>query len=95
MYILKTRVGRLLARCFMPPFKRILNDEIFMKPNTVKGIVAHVELPDLLYKPTPSWDFYHRYRDCTLEMKEHTDKSLIPNNPAFCGFLMMSLPKKQ
>ena len=66
-----------------------------MKPNTVKGIVAHFELPDLLYKPTPSWDFYHRYRDCTLEMKEHTDKSLIPNNPAFCGFLMMSLPKKQ
>lgn len=72
-----------------------LQDEIFMKPNTVKGIVAYFELPDLLYKPTPSWDFYARYRDCILAMKEHINEDLKPNNPAFCGFLMMSLPGKK
>lgn len=71
-----------------------LQKEIFMKPNTVKGIIKHFELTGLDYKPTPSWDFYERYQECILQMKEKTDKSLKPNNPAFCGFLMMSLPGK-
>ncbi|WP_054113440.1 hypothetical protein [Marinagarivorans algicola] len=75
----------------VPAYYR-LHDEIFMKPNTVKGIIAYFELPDLLYKPSPSWAFYQHYRAQILQMKAHIDESLKPNNPAFCGFLMMSLP---
>lgn len=75
----------------VPAYYR-LHDEIFMKPNTVKGIIAHFELPDLLYKPSPSWAFYQNYRAQILQMKTHVDTNLKPNNPAFCGFLMMSLP---
>lgn len=75
----------------VPAYYR-LQDEVFMKPNTVKGIVAYFELQDLVYKPTPSWDFYQRYRDQILAMKAKVDGSLTPNNPAFCGFLMMSVP---
>ena len=72
-----------------------METEIFIKPTTAKGVVNHFELRGLTYKPTPSWDFYSCYRDDILEMKTHVDPSLSPNNPAFCGFLMMSFPDKQ
>lgn len=75
----------------VPAYYR-LQDEVFMKPNTVKGIVAYFELQDLVYKPTPSWAFYERYRSEILTMKAQVADELKPNNPAFCGFLMMSLP---
>lgn len=71
-----------------------LQDEVFIKPTTAKGVIAHFELEGLDYKPTPSWDFYQRYRDARLEMKQYVDPSLSPNNPAFSGFLMMTMPKK-
>ena len=70
-----------------------MQDEIFVKPTTAKGVVNYFELSDLTYKPTPSWEFYSRYRKYILAMKKKVDKNLKPNNPAFCGFLMMSLPK--
>lgn len=68
--------------------------EVFIKPTTAKGVIKHFELEGLTYKPAPSWDFYRRYRDEILAMKAHIDPSLQPNNAAFCGFLMMSLPSK-
>ncbi len=64
--------------------------EVFVKPTTAKLIVEKLGL-DLKYKPTPSWAFYKGYRKAINELKKQTDKSLAPNNPAFCGFLMMSL----
>lgn len=64
--------------------------EIFIKPTTVKLIINKIEL-DLIYKPAPTWEFYSKLRKYTKEMKEHSDKSLYPNNPAYFGFLMMSL----
>ena len=65
--------------------------EVFVKPTTAKGVIEHFEISDLQYKPLPTWDFYHRYRDIILKMKGFVDDSLKPNNAAFCGFLMMSL----
>ena len=62
-----------------------------MKPTTAKGVVSYFELDGLEYRPRPSWEFYKTYRDIILEMKAAVDKSLAPNNAAFCGFLMMTM----
>jgi hypothetical protein len=65
--------------------------EIFVKPTTTKGVIAHFELKSLQYRPQPSWAFYAEYRDILNEMKTKVDPSLSPNSAAFTGFLMMSM----
>jgi len=67
------------------------NQEVFVKPTTAKGIIVFLELKDLVYKPQPTWDFYQRYKDQILRMKQHVDPTLISSNAAFSGFLMMSM----
>lgn len=68
--------------------------DVFVKPTTVKGVIQYFELEDLHYKPTPSWAFYEAYRSVFHEMKSQVDKSLSPTNPAFSGFLLMSIHSK-
>lgn len=65
--------------------------DVFIKPTTVKGVIEYFELESLHYKPTPSWAFYEAYRSAFHEMKSMLDKSLSPTNPAFSGFLLMSI----
>ncbi len=65
-------------------------DEVFVKPTTAKGVIKYFELKDLEYKPTPSYEFYLKYRSQIIEMRALVDDSLKPNNAAFCGFLMMT-----
>ncbi len=65
--------------------------EVFIKPTTVKKIITELEPDDLKYHPTPTWDFYARFRDQINDLKTKVDPSLSPNNAAFTGFLMMSL----
>ncbi len=67
--------------------------EVLVKPTTTKLIIDKLEL-DIKYQSTPTWDFYSKYRKCINEIKSKVDKTLAPNNPAFCGFLMMSLREK-
>ncbi|MCB1177342.1 MAG: hypothetical protein KDK36_07165 [Leptospiraceae bacterium] len=67
--------------------------EVFIKPTTAKGVIELLKIENLVYKPSPTWDFYDKYRKKINEMKKHVDKRLSPSNPAFSGFLMMSLPK--
>ncbi len=64
--------------------------EVFVKPTTAKLIIEKLEL-DLEYRPTPTWDFYRKFRKNLLEIRAKSNANLAPNNPAFCGFLMMSL----
>ncbi|UGA56620.1 hypothetical protein [Vibrio sp. VB16] len=64
--------------------------EVFVKPTTAKGVIKYFELKDLEYKPTPSYEFYLKYRSQIIEMRALVDDSLKPNNAAFCGFLMMT-----
>lgn len=64
--------------------------EVFVKPTTTKNVLRQFEIPELEYKPRPSWAFYKAYRDVIETMKTHVDPSLSPNNAAFTGFLMMS-----
>ena len=68
--------------------------DVFIKPTPVKGVIEHFELNDLQYKPTPAWAFYEAYRSTFYEMKSNVDKSLSPTNPAFSGFLLMSIHGK-
>jgi hypothetical protein len=65
--------------------------DVFIKPNTVKAVIQYFELENLHYRPTPSWAFYEAYRSAFLEMKSNVHPSLAPTNPAFSGFLWMSL----
>ena len=65
--------------------------EVFIKPTTTKGIIETLELKNLQYRPTPTWDFYERYRAAINEMKTKVDPSLSPYNIAFTGFLMRSI----
>jgi hypothetical protein len=67
--------------------------EVFIKPTTAKGVIAFFELEGLHYDPFPDWNFYEAYRQAILEMRNKVDAALAPNNAAFCGFLMMSLPQ--
>lgn len=65
--------------------------EVFIKPTTAKGIIQTFELEDLQYNPSPTWDFYERYRAVINEMKTKVDPSLSPYNIAFTGFLMRNI----
>jgi hypothetical protein len=65
--------------------------DVFIKPTTVKGVIQFFELENLQYKPTPSWVFYRDYRTAFHEMKSKLDPSLSPTNPAFSGFLWMTI----
>lgn len=65
--------------------------DVFIKPTTVKGVIQYFELENLHYKPTPSWAFYKIYRSAFLKMKSRVHPSLAPTNPAFSGFLWMTV----
>jgi hypothetical protein len=65
--------------------------DVFIKPTTVKGVIQYFELENLQYRPTPSWSFYEAYRSIFYEMKSKVDPSLSPTNPAFSGFLWISI----
>jgi hypothetical protein len=65
--------------------------DVFIKPTTVKEVIQYFELENLDYHPTPSWAFYEGYRAAFLEMKAKVDSSLSPTNPAFSGFLWMTV----
>jgi hypothetical protein len=65
--------------------------EVFVKPTTAKGILRFFEIDDPVYSPTPSWDFYRKYRKLMNDAKKEVDRSLSPSNAAFSGFLMMTV----
>lgn len=65
--------------------------DVFVKPTTVKKIINYLELEDIKYTPKANYEFYHKYRIYINELKQHVIPSLKPNNPAFSGFLMMTI----
>lgn len=76
------------------PFYHAPQDEVFVKPTTAKGVIEYFELENLIYKPAPTWAFYKEFRRVVLEMRSEMPDLQSPNNAAFTGFLMMSLPLK-
>ena len=69
-------------------------DEVFVKPTTAKGIIAHFELSGLRYSAQPTFGFYQAYRQQILLMKQAVSEILRVDNAAFCGFLMMALEQE-
>ncbi len=72
------------------PFYFAPQREVFVKPTTAKGILTYLEVEDLHYRPTPSWEFYNGYRQLLVDIKKEVAPSLAPNYAALSGFLMMS-----
>ncbi|MBN2829959.1 MAG: hypothetical protein JXR56_06545 [Candidatus Cloacimonetes bacterium] len=65
--------------------------DVFIKPTTVKGIISFLEIEDIKYSSSPSYEFYTKYRDYINEIKMLVDDSFRSSNAAFSGFLMMSI----
>ena len=65
--------------------------EYFIKPTTTKNVIKYFEIKDLVYKPTPSFEFYDAYKKVLNEMKKNVDKSLSFDNAAFTGFLRIAM----
>ncbi len=65
--------------------------DVYIKPTTAKGVISFFDLKGLVYKPTPTWDFYKNYRAIINDMKTKVDSGLSPDNASFSGFLMMSM----
>jgi hypothetical protein len=65
--------------------------EYFVKPTTTKDIIKYLEIPDLIYKPRPSYEFYKEYSKVLNSTKSKVDKQLSYDNAAFTGFLRMSI----
>ena len=65
--------------------------EDFIEPTTTKNVIKSFEIKDLVYKPTPSYEFYNSYKKVLNEMKKNVHKSLKIDNAAFTGFLRMGM----
>lgn len=66
-------------------------EEIFIKPTTTKNVIRVFELDDLVYNPRPTYEFYEKYKGYILDMKSRVNPFCGTSNPAFTGFLMMSM----
>ncbi|HWR31356.1 MAG TPA: hypothetical protein VN631_16135 [Negativicutes bacterium] len=71
------------------------NVEAFIKPTTVKGIIAYFELTGLTYSPRPTFAFYQAYREQIMLMKQEVNELLRVDNAAFGGFLMMAVEESR
>lgn len=73
------------------PFYFAPRREVFVKPNTAKGILKALEVDDVVYSPAPNWEFYRGYKKVLTQVKKEVSPTLSPSYAALSGFLMMSL----
>ena len=71
------------------PYYYDTQEEVFIKPTTVKGVIKMFELDCIPYSPRPTYKFYEEYKKEFLMMKEIVEPCVAPENGAFSGFLMM------
>ena len=65
--------------------------EYFIKPTTTKNVIKYFEIKEVVYKPTPSYEFYNSYKKILNEMKKNVHKTLKIDNAAFTGFLRIGM----
>ncbi|WP_320033816.1 hypothetical protein [Halarcobacter sp.] len=65
--------------------------EYFIKPTTTKNILNYFETENLIYKPTPTFEFYKGYKKFLDSLKKEANKTLTKDNAGFTGFFKMSL----
>ncbi|GAA3573429.1 hypothetical protein GCM10022265_23170 [Marinobacter xestospongiae] len=73
------------------PYYFAPNREVFVKPTTIKKIIAQYELNDLVYRPLPDYGFYMGLKGHIDRMKSQVDPSLVGDNAAFTWFLSRSV----
>ena len=65
--------------------------DVLVKPTTVKKVLKYLEIDDIEYSPKASYDFYNKYRKYINLLKIKVDSRLSPHNPAFSGFMMITI----
>lgn len=75
-----------LATLVMYYFHR--EKEYFIKPTTTKNILKYFDVQDITYKPTPSFEFYEKYKSFLETLKKQAGLD-ISDNAAFTGLFMM------
>jgi hypothetical protein len=73
------------------PFYFAPKKEAFVKPTTAKRIIAYLEVDDMQYKPTPSWEFYRAYVKLLDQVKKEVHPSISTNYAGLSGFLMSAM----
>lgn len=73
------------------PYYFSRKEHFFIKPTTTKDIIKHLEITNLTYKPTPSYEFYAQYKKVLDELKANVDESLGFDNAGFTGFLKIAM----
>jgi hypothetical protein len=73
------------------PYYLAPKKEAFVKPTTAKGIITYLEVDNMQYKPTPSWEFYSAYLKLLGQVKKEVHPSISPNYAAVSGFLMSTM----
>lgn len=73
------------------PYSFNRQTEYFIKPTTTKNIIKYLEIPDLIYKPRPSYEFYKEYSKVLDSIKSKVSRPLSFDNAAFTGFLKMGI----
>ncbi|RXK14497.1 hypothetical protein CP965_03340 [Halarcobacter mediterraneus] len=58
------------------PYYLNRDKDYFVKPTTAKSIISYLQLKNLEYKPTPSYEFYQGFKKALDEIKTKIDKSL-------------------
>lgn len=84
------KLGKWTLMTIIPTYYRP-TIEVFVKPTTTKNIIRVFELEGIIYKPRPDYEFYVKYKHYIDEMKLMVNPLVAPNNPAFTGFLMMTM----
>ncbi|WP_321467803.1 hypothetical protein [Halarcobacter sp.] len=73
------------------PYYFYRKKEYFIKPTTTKNILKYFEVENIIYKPTPTYEFYKEYKKFLNSLKKEASKTLTKDNAGFTGFLKMSL----
>lgn len=63
-------------------------EEVFIKPTTVKKAIEFFEFDCIKYKPKPTLEFYDQYKSEFLKLKKIVD--VTKDNAAFGGFIMIA-----
>lgn len=73
------------------PYALNRQSEYFIKPTTTKMILKYFDI-DLVYKPTPTYEFYKEYKKVLDEIRANTiNENVKFDNAAFTGFLKMGI----
>lgn len=75
------------------PYYFSRKEHFFIKPTTTKEIIKYLEITNVTYKPTPTYEFYEAYKKILDELKANVDESLGFDNAGFTGFFKITISR--